>query len=295
MKVVSIVVNFNDEEDTKKFLEMMNKYEVVDKILVVDNKSTKKDSYENLLLYKSSKIEIIQTDKNGGYNYGINYGIKYLESRKENYDYFIISNPDISIEENAIKKVIDILEKNDNYAMGSPRMYDKNMKPIRRSSWKKRTYLRDVVHSTRFLELIFYKVLRNGEYSSNDYKNSILEVEAISGAFFIVKNKVLKEINYFDENVFLFYEEDILSKKIEEKGYKIFSLNSEKFIHYESKSIGKTFSYFKKMREMLKSRIYFQKKYNHINNIQVAFLYVLYFFRCLELLIEIPIRKILSK
>ena len=173
MKVVSIVVNFNDEEDTKKYLEMMNKYEVVDKILVVDNKSTKKDSYENLLIYKSSKIEIIQTDKNGGYNYGINYGIKYLESRKENYDYFIISNPDISIEENAIKKVIDILEKNDNYAMGSPRMYDKDMKPIRRSSWKKRTYLRDVVHSTRFLELIFYKVLRNGEYSSNDYKNSL--------------------------------------------------------------------------------------------------------------------------
>ena len=188
MKVVSIVVNFNDDEDTKKYLEMMKNYDIIDKILVVDNKSTKINSYESLLSFKSSKIEIIQTDKNGGYNYGINYGIKYLESMDEKYDYFIISNPDISIEESAIKNVIDILEKNEKYAMGSPRMYDKNLKPIRRSSWKKRTYLRDVVHSTRLLELIFYKVLRNGEYSAIDYEKSILEVEALSGAFFIIKN-----------------------------------------------------------------------------------------------------------
>ena len=84
MKVVSIVVNFNDDEDTKKYLEMMKNYDIIDKILVVDNKSTKINSYESLLSFKSSKIEIIQTDKNGGYNYGINYGIKYLESWMKN-------------------------------------------------------------------------------------------------------------------------------------------------------------------------------------------------------------------
>ena len=38
------------------------------------------------------------------------------------------------------------------------------------------------------------------------------------------------------------------TKQLAEKGYKTISLNSEKFIHFESQTIGKTFNYYKKMR-----------------------------------------------
>ena len=295
MKIAVIIVNYNDVDDTIKYVKKITKYEIISRIVIVDNNSTIPNAFEKLKTLEDEKVKVIQSEKNGGYNYGNNFGIKYLESQNEKYDYFIISNPDIEVSEEAIKHCLEEMEKDKNIAIISPRMFNKDNKPIRRSSWKKRTFILDVIHSTRLLEIIFYKKLRNGEYSEKDYEKKMLEVESISGAFFIIKTDILKDIGYFDENVFLFYEEDILSEKLAKTNYKIISLNSEKFIHYESQTIGKTLSYFRKIKELFKSKMYFQKKYNKINIFQVLLFYILYIFRNIELIIEIPIRKLLNK
>jgi hypothetical protein len=295
MKVATIIVNYNDVEDTKKFVSEITKYTVIDRIVVVDNMSTTIGAFENLKKLESEKVKVLQADKNGGYDYGNNFGIRYLQNQKEEYDYIIISNPDIEIEEKAIKHCLDILENNKNVAVIAPRMFNKENHPIRRSSWKIRTFWLDFVHSTRVLELLFYKILRNGEYSEKEYENEILKVEAISGAFFIIRYDVLKDIGLLDENVFLFYEEDILAKKIKEKGFETVSLNSEKFIHYESQTIGKSLNYYRKMKQLFKSKMYYHKNYNNINIVQVIIYEILNICRKIELLIEIPIRKLTQK
>ena len=105
----------------------------------------------------------------------------------------------------------------------------------------------------------------------------------------------MKKINYLDENVFLFYEEDILAHKLKELGYEEYSLNSVKFIHYESQTIKKSYHYMKKMRILYKSKMYYQKNYNKINFFQNFIFKILFLFRTLELFIEIPMRKILKK
>lgn len=295
MKVAIIIVNYNDVDDTVKYVDTISNYNVINRIVVVDNLSTTIGAFETLKGLASDKVDVIQSDKNGGYDYGNNVGIKHLDSKGEKYDYIIISNPDISVTEDAIKNCISKLESDEKLAVVAPRMFNKDDKPIRRSSWKMRTFWLDVVHSTRVLEVLFYKVLRNGEYSEKDYQNELLEVEAISGAFFVIKDKVLREIGLLDENVFLFYEEDILAKQLAEKGYKSASLNTEKFIHYESQTIGKTFNYYKKMRQLFISKMYYHKTYNKINLLQIVAFHILNVCRKIELLIEIPARKILKK
>lgn len=295
MKVAIIIVNYNDVDDTIKYVETISNYNVINRIVVVDNLSTTIGAFENLKKLENEKVKVIQSEKNGGYDYGNNVGVKYLDSLGEKYDYIIVSNPDISVSEEAINKCLNILENDEKIAVVAPRMFNKENKPIRRSSWKMRTFWLDVVHSTRILELLFYKVLRGGEYLEKDYQNELLEVEAISGAFFIIRNKTLREIDLLDENVFLFYEEDILAKQLAEKGYKTISLNSEKFIHFESQTIGKTFNYYKKMRQLFISKMYYHKTYNKINVVQVLVFHILNICRKLELLIEIPVRKILGK
>lgn len=295
MKVAAVIVNYNDVEDTLKFVREISEYEIINKIVVVDNLSTTAGAFEKLKSLETSKVNVIQSDKNGGYDYGNNFGVRYLELLDEKYDYIIISNPDIKITEKAIKNCLKIIKNDNNIGIVAPRMYNKDDKPIRRSAWKIRTFGLDVIHSTRLLELLFYKILRNGEYSQKEFEKEILEVEAISGAFFIIKYDVLKEIGLLDENVFLFYEEDILAKKLAEKKYKIISLNSEKFIHYESQTIGKTLNYYKKMKQMYKSKIYYHNTYNNINSAQRLVFKLLFVCRCIELIIEIPIRKLLGK
>ena len=295
MKVAVIIVNYNDAEDTKKYVNTISKYEIINRIVVVDNLSTTVGTFDKLKKLENEKVKVISSDKNGGYDYGNNFGVRYLQSINEKYDYIIISNPDIEITETAIKHCLEVIDNDKKIGVIAPRMFDKENKPIRRSAWKMRTFGLDVIHSTRLLEMIFYKILRSGEYSTKEYEKELLEVEAISGAFFIIRSNVLEEINLLDENVFLFYEEDILAKKLKEKGYKTISLNSEKFIHFESQTIGKTYSYFKKKKELYKSKIYYHKTYNKMNFIEHLIFIILQFIRDIELLIEIPIRKLLGK
>lgn len=295
MKIATIIVNYNDDDCTIQYVQRLKQYNIINKIVVVDNMSTTIGAFEKLKEIEDEKTAVIQSNKNGGYNFGNNFGIKYLQENGEKFDYYIISNPDIEISEDAIKTCVNELEKNKSIAVAAPRMLNKNNKPIRRSAWKMRTFKLDVIHSTRVLELLFYKLLRRGEYSSNDFEKDILEVEAISGAFFIIKSEVLNKIGLFDENVFLFYEEDILAKKLEEENLKTISVNKEKFIHYESQTIGKSFSYFSKVKQLFLSKMYYQKQYNKIGILKQIIFYILFIFRNIELLIEVPIRKILKK
>lgn len=295
MKTAVIIVNYNDIQSTVEYVNKIKEYNIIDKIVVVDNLSTTIGAFEKLKELENEKVYVIQSDKNGGYNYGNNYGIKFLEEKNEQYDYFVISNPDIDIEEKAIINSLEVLKESNDIAVVAPRMLNKDKNPIRRSAWKLRSFSLDVIHSTRFLEILFYKKLRAGEYLEKDYENEKLEVEAISGSFFIIKNEVLKEIGLFDENVFLFYEEDILAKTLKDKNYKTISLNSESFIHYESQTIGKTFNYYNKVKNLYKSKMYYQIKYNKINSIQKIIFMILNICRKIELIIEIPIRKLFKK
>lgn len=295
MKLAVIVVNYNDVEETLNYVKKITEYESINRIVVVDNMSTTSNALENLKVLENEKVIVISSEKNGGYSYGNNYGIEYLTKKGEQYDYYIISNPDIEVSEEAIKACLEELDQNKKTALVAPRMLNGEGKPIRRSAWKFRTFFRDVIHSSRILEILFYKKLRDGEYSEEDYKNSRLNVDCISGAFFMIRKNVYDEINGFDDNVFLFYEEDIIAKQLLEKQYDTICLNNVNFKHYESQTIGKTFSYYKKIKELYVSKIYYHKTYTKINKLQLLIFKLLRGIRIIELLIEIPIRKIFKK
>lgn len=106
--------------------------------------------------------------------------------------------------------------------------------------------------------------------------------------------KFLKRYGFFDENVFLFYEEDILASKLQNLGYGELSLNYIEFKHFESQSIDKVLNYYKKIIRLQKSKMYYHINYNNINSIQKFIFHILNIWRRLELLIEIPIRKIIK-
>ena len=169
MKVAVIIVNYNDVDDTEKYVNTITKYDSINRIVVVDNMSTIEGTFEKLQKLESSKVKVIRSDKNGGYNYGNNFGIRYLQSLNEEYDYYIISNPDIYISEKSVQNCLKLINQNTQIGIIAPRMFNKDNNPIRRSSWKVRTFWLDVVHSTRVLEILFYRILRSGEYSSSDY------------------------------------------------------------------------------------------------------------------------------
>ncbi|MBV6373105.1 glycosyltransferase, partial [Enterococcus casseliflavus] len=77
-----IILNYNDWLMTKEYVKNIEKYKILDKIIIVDNKSTD-NSYEFLTSMSNDRIEVLSTQENRGYaagnNFGLNYALKNYE------------------------------------------------------------------------------------------------------------------------------------------------------------------------------------------------------------------------
>ena len=62
MKVAIIVLNYNAYEDTKKYVNKIKEYDVINKIVIVDNLSTD-GMYDKLLELRNEKIDVISSRK----------------------------------------------------------------------------------------------------------------------------------------------------------------------------------------------------------------------------------------
>lgn len=258
MSIALIVLNYNDYETTIKYINFVKKYNFIDNVIIVDNCSTN-NSYEKLKKYESEKIDIIKSDKNGGYAYGNNYGIRYA---KEKYrpDYLIISNPDVFFKEDIIKKMKNFIKENTDMKIGiiSPTVIN-NQNSSMPIAWKIPGYWENISSMSIILNKLMSKKV---QYNNNYFTGEFSFVDVIPGSFFMIKSDVFYEINLFDENTFLYGEENILAHKLYKKGYKNVILNKIFYNHEHSTTIDKSFnSLVDKYTILYKSLRYYNKEY----------------------------------
>lgn len=261
-----VVVNYNDYKNTISFIDSIKGYKLVEHIVIVDNCSTD-DSFSLLQGICNDKISLIKNDSNKGYGSGINLGSKYLI---DNFDVksIIVSNTDIIINsENDLIKMINYLS--DDVALVGPNVLENG--GVNRG-WKIPSAFVDsllnIPYIHRFLrkKLLFYK--------ESDYKNDFTQVEVLSGCFFIISADALKKIDFFDENIFLYYEENVIGVKLREKGYKSLIINGVNIIHNHSVTIDNSINRVKKYKILKKSQKYFHKNYSHASIFGIMFLYI---------------------
>lgn len=254
MKTVFLIINYNDADTTLTLLNNIKEYKKIDRILIVDNNSTD-NSFNILKGYENDKIEIVKTNVNKGYGAGINFGVKHLVNELGRC-YIIVSNSDIIIEEeNDIKELINTF--NQDTAIVAPII--KEQDNLNRG-WKIPTPLKDTLLN---LPLI-HKWLRPKLLGYKNYQD-ITEVEVVSGCFFIIDSDSLEKANFYDEDVFLYYEENIMAKKLKKLNKKTLLNTNVSVIHNHSVTIDKNINRIKKYKTLKKSQMYFQKNYNKAN------------------------------
>ena len=268
-RVGIVILNYNDYQTTKDMLNNIKDYDSLDHIVVVDNKSTD-NSYEELKPYESNKIDVIQSEDNKGYSYGNNVGVKYLID-KYNVDYIIISNPDITVDNNTIKELTNQMDSNNDIKVIAPVIHE--LGSVKRG-WKLPDYYGEVITILNTKQR-FHKDY--GLYDNNYYTEVLSKVDVVSGCFFMIRSDVLKEINYFDEGTFLYYEENILGHILKSKGYNTYILNNTSVTHNLSVSVDKSVKKLNKFKILVKSLIYYEKKYNKRNIFSIGLLYVLFY------------------
>lgn len=295
-KLAVVILNYNDPENTLRYVNEIKNYKCIDRIVVIDNKSTD-DSYKKLKKLASTKIDVIISEDNKGYAYGNNYAIRYLNEKYGEYKYITISNPDVKVSEDAYNQCLKFLEKNDDVAIAAPRMYDINDNPHQLSGWKLRSLKGDIMDSSPTLTTIFQKP--HIERYDEAYLNSdVAYVDCVAGSFFIIRHEAFKQAGYFDENTFLYFEEDILGNKLKSLNYKSVVLNTCKFNHFESVTVDKNMNQIRKFKNLQKSKRYYHRTYNFrcnkfYNAWKLIFLDLITFFRPIEE--KLKINKIVFK
>lgn len=273
-----VIVNYNDYETTKRLLDNVKDYKVLKEIVVVDNKSTD-NSLEELRKLKNKKITIIDSGENKGYSYALNVGCKYLIDKYKSLN-IVISNSDIIIDSELDIKDLNSYISTKNVIVGPTIIQGNDLN----RGFKIPTPWQDIKQNIVFFgKRVLAKEL---SYPDNYYHKDISKVDTVSGCFFMISSKHLEDMGYFDENVFLYYEENIMGIKTKKLGKNIIVCNNVDVIHDHSVSIDKSLKRIKKYDILKTSQEYFEKNYNGANKIELFFLKVFRYLTRILLLIK---------
>ncbi len=263
--LVFVIINYNDAKTTEKLLNNVKDYKSISKIIVVDNHSSD-DSYQVLKKWEQEHIKVICTEENKGFSHGLNAGCKEAVSIYPVCD-IILSNADITIysDEN-LKELQEASKKKEIGVLGPVVCQGKEIS----RGWKVPTPKQSVFMN---LPVIGRKLEKKyTTYPEEHYQKELSYVDAVSGCFFLIKSEVLKEVGYFDEHVFLYYEENILACKLKKTPYKVAVYNPVLILHDHSVSVDKNMNYIKKFKILKQSQYYFEEKYNQASKMQLRFL-----------------------
>lgn len=241
MKISCVILNYNDWETTRNQARRICGYESLDYVVVVDNHSTD-NSWEELqkLREESPKVFLIKAAGNGGYGAGNNLGIRYSHEELK-ADYVLIANPDTVFTNTCVKNLTSVLAGHKDVAAVAPRMID----PVfgeQINGWKLTGFWGSLIKtgpvSRRTLGRLFAGVFN---YPKGYFKGQkAVYADAVHGSLLMVDGAKMLECGGYDENVFLYNEEDILAWRFKKVGYGTVLLLCQTYRHEHSASISKS-------------------------------------------------------
>ena len=106
--------------------------------------------------------------------------------------------------------------------------------------------------------------------------NEMCSVGAVAGSLLLVRSSAMDAAGMYDEDIFLYCEENVLGIKMKEAGYTTKLLTKAYFIHHHSVSINKSISSrIVQTKIMWESKLIVLKKYYHFNKVSCFFALIL--------------------
>lgn len=229
---VMVILNYNDMKVTEKLTRSVMDLECIDRVVVVDNRSTD-GSYEYLRKTLSkSEVDVIQAHDNGGYAKGNNFGIKYAIDHYSP-DYVFIANPDIAVSASTLETMIRDMNNHREYGVMAPLVNQGY------NVWR----LPGFIGMIESLFLVWFNLDKRHIKKKHSVSfNRIEDAGVVEGSFFIMRVKDYLEIGGFDERTFLYAEEIILARRLQAIGKKVGVLTRERYDHLHSASIKKAYA-----------------------------------------------------
>lgn len=249
------IVAYNNYDDIIKLIESLETLTDIgiDKyIYVIDNSCRNNEDSERkqfeIKLNKYPDIEYINTGSNLGFGKAHNYVLDKLQSQ-----YHAIVNPDIIFVEDSFSSIIKYMKENIDVGMCIPRIV--NEKNELQKVYREEVTILDMF-IRMFLKGLFKKREAKHTLQQNDYTKPF-RVPFGQGSFLVANTQLLKSLNGFDDNFFMYMEDADLCKRVN-KCSKLMYFPGTTVIHKWEKGSHKNLVLF---RYHLKSMIYYFKKW----------------------------------
>ena len=191
-----IIVTFKSDHIINECIKSLPKDS---NIIIIENSNDRE--LKKKLELKYSKINVI-TQENSGMGSANNKGIKLCKT-----DYAFVINPDVKFYENTVHELIALSSKYNDYSILAP-----------------------ISDDTKYPN---YKI-KNKKKKDND--PDFLNVDSVDGYAMLINKKKFSDNIYFDENFFLYLENDDLCLRKKKENNKIYVAKKAKIHHLGGKS-----------------------------------------------------------
>lgn len=233
-KISIVIVNYKVKHFLKQCLHSIQKassgLEV--EVWVVDNDS--QDGSVEMIQQFFPNVKLVVNKINVGFSKANNQALRLIKTK-----YTLILNPDTVLSEDCLVTCFNEMEQDEEIGMIGVRMIDGTGTYLPES---KRGF---PTPSSSFYKLSgLYKFFPKSSYFNHYYLGHLPEfekneVEVLTGAFMFSRTELLHQVNYFDEDYFMYGEDIDLSTKIIQSGAKLIYLPQVSIIHFKGESTKK--------------------------------------------------------
>lgn len=255
LDISCILINYNTSHFTVACVQSIieNTQKISFEIIIIDNASAVAD-YKKLAsainTLNQPNITLVRNPINVGFGAGNMLGVQVASSSKY---YAFINNDTLFVTPDTLKTLKTFMEQTPDAAVCSPQMLDENRNfrvTIDHFSSLQREILRRPL-----LEKIFPNTYLNRK---KRFKNPTA-VHYVQGSFMFCDAQSFNNIGGFDTNLFLYYEESDVCRRLLKKLQKqTYIVPQVEYIHYKGASTGRTITIKKEQKISL---IYYTEKH----------------------------------
>jgi GT2 family glycosyltransferase len=204
-------------------------------VIIVENSGNENFKKKIEKKYSNVKCEIM--NKNEGYCYGNNFGIKLSKT-----GLVFVLNPDVRLQSDTLEELDKTSNQINNFAILAPTLISNGLK--------------EGFGSTKN-----YGFNNKTQPATSEF----FEVDYIQGCALLLDKNRLKDIGFFDENIFMYFDDIDLCKRIKNSGKKIYVSRKAKIEHLGAKAANDKFFNeieFSRNWHLMWSTFYFNKKHH---------------------------------
>lgn len=201
-RVLIIIINYRTEDLLPDLLQTFQEDRVALSFAILDNGATN-ESFGKLSRINDDRIKLFRSDANLGFTGGINHVLESQWVQAQQFPYFLLFNPDAFSNTNLVGQLVSILQNHPQAACVSPRITYLDGKP-----W----YQGARIH---------YRKGAVQMEPSNRVEQGVVTTDVFNGCVALFDMEKVKRAGYFNEALFMYYDEADLSIKLSQLGYTI--------------------------------------------------------------------------